>query len=486
MQVSTILCRAGLVLSLALLLANPSPALPASAAAAWYVAPEGADANNCAQPATPCATINGALEQASPGDTLYVAAGTYTSDEDPVVLLSKNATLSGGWNAGFTQRAGASVIDGRGQRHDVDVNAGVTAIVEAFTLQGGYGYQGACIHNQGHLRVTGSTVRGCMPASNWDGAVHNEGTLALEDSRVTHSLGRGVVNYGILTVSHTTVSDNDAGGIDNRTGTSAILDSRIIHNGSRGVRNDRGIVTLFASTVSDNLLGGGIVNSNGTMILNNSTVSGNAGITGAAGISVEGGGLLILNNSTVSNNRARLLAGGISIVPYTAALQDAPAGGDTGVVLRNTLVAGNTTAGRPSDCAGSLTSAGYNLIGTTSGCAFAGAAGDLVDVAPRLGSLIGPPGAPGYQPLLPGSPAIDAGNPAGCTDGDGNPLATDQRRRAARRTLRHRRVRVHGPGPGDPGLRLRRHAAACAAPQRLRDTPPGGGSGCRREPGAGC
>jgi hypothetical protein len=29
--------------------------------------------------------------------------------------------------------------------------------------------------------------------------------------------------------------------------------------------------------------------------------------------------------------------------------------------------------------------------------------------------------------LLPGSPAIDAGNPAGCTDGSGHLLTTDQR-----------------------------------------------------------
>ena len=159
-----------------------------------------------------------------------------------------------------------------------------------------------------------------MPASNWDGAVHNEGTLVLEDSSVTHSLGSGVVNYGILTISRTTVSDNDAGGIANRSGSSALLDSRIIHNGSRGIRNRRGTVTLDASTVSDNLLGGGIGNGSGTVILNNSTVSGNAGIFGAAGIYMEGDGLLILNNSTVSNNHARLLAGGISIVPYTAVL----------------------------------------------------------------------------------------------------------------------------------------------------------------------
>jgi hypothetical protein len=36
-------------------------------------------------------------------------------------------------------------------------------------------------------------------------------------------------------------------------------------------------------------------------------------------------------------------------------------------------------------------------------------------------------GSPGYHPLLPGSPAIDAGNPAGCTDHLGNLLNSDQR-----------------------------------------------------------
>jgi len=31
------------------------------------------------------------------------------------------------------------------------------------------------------------------------------------------------------------------------------------------------------------------------------------------------------------------------------------------------------------------------------------------------------------QALLPGSPAIDAGNPGSCTDNHGHPLTTDQR-----------------------------------------------------------
>jgi hypothetical protein len=34
---------------------------------------------------------------------------------------------------------------------------------------------------------------------------------------------------------------------------------------------------------------------------------------------------------------------------------------------------------------------------------------------------------PDYPALLPGSPAIDAGNPNGCTDSEGHLLTTDQR-----------------------------------------------------------
>ena len=46
---------------------------PIRAAGPWYVAPGGDDGNDCLSPATPCATINGAVSKASPGDTIYVA-----------------------------------------------------------------------------------------------------------------------------------------------------------------------------------------------------------------------------------------------------------------------------------------------------------------------------------------------------------------------------------------------------------------------------
>jgi hypothetical protein len=94
------------------------------------------------------------------------------------------------------------------------------------------------------------------------------------------------------------------------------------------------------------------------------------------------------------------------------------------MTLQNTIVAGNTASGTGPDCSGAIGSSGYNLVGDTSGCTFTQTAGDLTDVDARLFPLID---SPGYHPLLPGSPAIDAGNPAGCKDHQGNPLGTDQR-----------------------------------------------------------
>jgi predicted outer membrane repeat protein len=156
--------------------------------------------------------------------------------------------------------------------------------------------------------------------------------------------------------------------------------------------------------------GGGISNL-GTAVLSNSTVSGNTATSDGGGIYNRG--TLILNNGTVSGNTGRP-AGGIHN-------SDAYGGA---VTLRNSILAGNTTDTFGPDCSGTLGSAGYNLVGDTADCNFSGSTGDLVNIDARLFRLVG---VPGVHPLLPGSPAIDAGNPAGCTDHQGNPLTTDQR-----------------------------------------------------------
>jgi len=72
-----------------------------------------------------------------------------------------------------------------------------------------------------------------------------------------------------------------------------------------------------------------------------------------------------------------------------------------------------------------MTSNGYNLSSDNT-CDF-NSTGDLNNTDPKLGQLGYYGGPTQTMPLLSGSPAIDAGNPNGCTDSHGHLLKTDQR-----------------------------------------------------------
>ncbi len=73
----------------------------AAAATTRYVSTSGTDSGNCSS--TPCKTVNYALSQASPGDTIQVAAGTYNQTID----VEKPITLVGAGQ-------GKTIIDGKG------------------------------------------------------------------------------------------------------------------------------------------------------------------------------------------------------------------------------------------------------------------------------------------------------------------------------------------------------------------------------------
>jgi hypothetical protein len=68
---------------------------------------------------------------------------------------------------------------------------------------------------------------------------------------------------------------------------------------------------------------------------------------------------------------------------------------------------------------------GYNLSSDNT-CNLTGP-GDLNNANPELGPLQNNGGTTQTMALPSGSPAIDAGNPSGCTDGKGHLLTTDQR-----------------------------------------------------------
>ena len=115
------------VVALALL-----PASRADAGGPWYVAIGGSDASDCLGPATPCATINAAIEKAGPGDTILVSTGTYLGTGSRVVLVNKDVMLSGGWDLAFTAPNGQSIVDGEASRRGIRVTTDVTAIIDRF------------------------------------------------------------------------------------------------------------------------------------------------------------------------------------------------------------------------------------------------------------------------------------------------------------------------------------------------------------------
>jgi len=376
------------------------------------------DSNPCTAPGSPCRTIGAAIAKSGAGDSVEVATGTYGEG----VTIAHDLTLQG---AGARQ----TVIDGSN-------NTGNSGSVVAVTAT---------------VTIAGVTIQGGH-ATTYGGGIDNAGALTLLDSMVVNNttafIGGGIFNdsNAMLTIENSTIGGNSAatgaapygGGIYN-TGAMTLTASAASGNNAGGngggIYNDGSSATLIASTVSDNTAGagsangqagngGGIETGASTLTLVNSTVSGNSATRSGGGIG-EGGdfGTVALYNSTISVNSA-VNGGGISV------------GGSVTASLANTIIAGNTNPAAPNaggpDCQGTLTSQGYNLLGNNSGCSLMSATGDQIGtpaqpINPLLGPLQNNGGPTLTQALLPGSPAINAGNPQGCLDGQGNPLTTDQR-----------------------------------------------------------
>jgi hypothetical protein len=324
----------------------------ASASAIWYVnGTTGSDSYSCKAPTSACKTIGHAISLASSGDSILVAAATYSEN----LTITSSVTLVG-------SSAATTIIDG-GARGTVIAISSTTAevVISQFTIQNGVGG----IDNAGTLELTDSTVR--------NNVVWNRFLPA--------GRGGGIRNFGVLTIRNSTIANNS------------------VHIGCS--------ITSRYCIAS----GGGISVEGGQAAIVNSTLTGNSVIASRGGQPWGGCGAVynestvVIDSSTIAGNSATTY-GGIC--------------GST-TKITNSIVADNVGG----NCSYSLVSGGYNLSSDAT-CGFSGP-GDRNSTDPKLGSLGAYGGPTETIPLLSGSPAIDGGNPNGCTDNQGLLLKTDQR-----------------------------------------------------------
>jgi nitrous oxidase accessory protein NosD len=142
-----------IVLNNLLLLAVFLALAPAAlASTTWYVdGVNGSDNNNCKSPQTACKTIGHAISLASSGDSIRVAAATYT--ENLTIDFSLRLVGSG---------ASTTIIDGGGVNTVVTISsANARVTLSKMTIQNGFarGPGGGGIYNGGALTINKSKVQ---------------------------------------------------------------------------------------------------------------------------------------------------------------------------------------------------------------------------------------------------------------------------------------------------------------------------------------
>ena len=269
------------------------------------------------------------------------------------------------------------------------------------------------------------------------GGIRNRENLTLTNVHVTgNSAGDGGVMFSV---------GGNGGGIFNLGGIVTLIDSSVTNNragnGGTGTNGDSGggegggIMSTFnpagaglvlvRSTVSGNTTGfgadqgegeenggrGGGIFSASNIVLVDSTISGNS----TQGINADGAGIahiavgsppLRITNCTITDNVSSDTAGAI----YTV---------NDPIQLENSIVAGNTAVNGDTDITlfnGGSVTANYSIIEQDN--LFIGGTGNIIGVAPNLGPLADNGGPTQTHALLPGSPAIDAGNPDVAFDAD--------------------------------------------------------------------
>lgn len=359
-----------------------------------------------------------------------ITAASASTDADTINVPNGNYVMSSGQYtvSGRVLINGASreqtIIDGDYQFRCFVVSAG--ASVEFSDLQiinarsvGPFAYGGG-IQNLGEMTLTRCDIVSCESSAE-GGGISNDITYpsaartSLRECRLIRNRGRdggAVTNFGHFDATDTLFEGNhgnQGAALGNLTqgGDAVLINCTLSHNTALA---NGGAIANFPN------------NEGNTLIMVNCTISGNhSGNVGGAMFHYGTPAVTRLYNVTVTDNEATNHTGGI----YAST---------GGLNLSHTIIAGNRS---PSvgyiDTAGTIISRGYNLIGDAGTTVFTGVmTGNIIgNAAAPIDARLGPLGDYGgvlpTNPPFGGSPAINAGNPAGATAIDNQPLLIDQR-----------------------------------------------------------
>ena len=370
---------------------------------------------------------------------------------------TRSGDITGSSGGGLTNNGGILTIN---QSVIISNTAGAGTSGDIGATVGGSGGAGGAIMNTGVLTISQSLIMSNTAGAGGDspfqagpggaggGLVNNGGMVLMSQTTIaSNATGKGgngtgfgpnagnggpgggiVNNQGILTVISSTITGNTTG----QGGDVPAMGPRSIpgFGGSGAGIDDQyspgnlGTVSISASTLSTNPTGlggtdgfgsplsgagegGGLYNdfNSGSLTVNNSTISGNAGGQGA-GI-FNGASAVTIHASTISGNRASNFAGGIF--------------SNNNLSIGASILAGNVASLSP-DCYSTVTSLGYNLVENLDRCALTGdTTGNITGIAPQLAPLANNGGPTATQALSATSSARDQIPAARCA------VLTDQR-----------------------------------------------------------
>ncbi|MBC7260769.1 MAG: right-handed parallel beta-helix repeat-containing protein, partial [Chloroflexi bacterium] len=243
-----------------------------------FVAP-GGSGSSCSQ-ANPCA-LQTALNMASAGDVLYLAAGVYRGTGAAVITITQGITIYGGWDGSTAQPVVrdpvryTSIIDGEGQRRGIYINSPASVTIDGCTIVHGNataepnaGYGGG-IYGYAPVLLAHNVVSGCVATTSDAQAGYGGGIYV--DARRGATIVANRVEGNIAATAYY----GRGGGIAVTGGTGAVVAGNLILSNTASITgglgyggglwvNNTPLAEVKGNTVEHNIAQAGMAPSQGS------------------------------------------------------------------------------------------------------------------------------------------------------------------------------------------------------------------------------